>query len=256
MLISEKPDILILAECENLDASVINDYEMIETNEFEFYAKGKKKFKIYSKKKINCYKLEKDNNQRFLINGLEIKNKDKVEKILIVGVHLPSKLNGTQEQNDNALILLNKIKQSSENLLKRLETDKIIYIGDFNLNPYEKPLNIELGLLTTNCPHAVSEVSKYKDQERLYYNPSYHFIGNLDKEVYGTYYYNHNWSVLDQVVMSKEISNFFIKEKFEILLLKNINLLKNNRPDKNISDHLPIKVEFNFEKIIKEEKCQ
>lgn len=256
ILTTENPDILILAECENLDATIMDGYEMLKTNEFEFNASGKKKFEIYSKKNISCYRLEKNDTERFLINGVEIIRDGKKEQMLIVGLHLPSKLNGAEEQNDNSLILLNRIKQSSENLLERLKSEKIIYIGDFNLNPYEKPLNMELGLLTTNCPHAVAEVSKYKQKERLYYNPSYHFIGNLNKNVYGTYYYKHRWSVLDQIVMSKEVSDFFIKEKFEILLLKDTKLLKNNIPDRVISDHLPIRVEFDFNKVIEEEECQ
>ena len=218
---------------------------MIETNSFTI-ARLNKKFKIYSNKKIDCYKLESDNQKRFLINGIDVNINGKLEKILIVGVHLPSKIIGEREQNIKAAQLLSYISQTVENLKEKIKTEKVIFVGDFNLDPYESPLYDGTGLKTTNCPYSPAKISNYGVEQILYYNPSHHLLGNLDKNAYGTYFHQYNWSAIDQVIISKELYSFFLSSKFEVLLLENNKLLKNNRPNKSLSDHLPIKFEFNI----------
>lgn len=161
---------------------------------------------------------------------------------LVVVVHLPSKINGESEQQERAKFLLNSLNQKIENMKKNHNIENVIIVGDFNMNPYEKALNDISALKTTNCINSPKEISIYEEKKTLYYNPSYHLLGNLFKKVKGTYFHNHNWSVIDQVIINKEMIKYFNDEEFDIILLpKNKLIGSKGRPRKEISDHLPIK---------------
>lgn len=236
----ERPDVLILCESENIDENLLLSNNMKKISCF-IIKRLKKETRVYSKKSVNCNKIEENDKERYSINELEIEN----EKVLMVVLHLPSKTTGELEQHEAARAILNRLDQKIEHLKKQTSIEHVIYVGDFNMNPYEKPLNEDVSIRTSNCLKSRDTVESRGYVKTLYYNPCYHLLGNINNPVQGTYYYNYNWGVLDQVLLSKSIQDRFDLNEFKILLLSADQLSAKGLPNKRVSDHLPIRFVIN-----------
>lgn len=119
------------------------------------------------------------------------------------------------------------------------------------MNPFET------GMIKANGFHATmsSEVARRGSrtvQQREYpyfYNPTWGLFGDLNKDVAGTYYYQHaehicyEWNVFDQVLVRPSMIGNFVKGSLEIVRNDGVTSLLTNRnvPNKNMySDHLPL----------------
>lgn len=170
------------------------------------------------------------------------------ENFLLTALHLIDKGNFTAEsQNEGASLV-------AEDLIKvekRLQLDRHIVIGDFNMNPFET------GMIKANGFHGTmsSEVARRGSrtvQQREYpyfYNPTWSLFGDLNKDVSGTYYYqraehvSYEWNVFDQVLIRPNMVNNFVKDSLEIIQTDSVTSLitQRNIPDKKaFSDHLPL----------------
>ena len=130
---------------------------------------------------------------------------------------------------------------------------RLILLGDFNMNPYDRPMNLAAGLnamMTRVCAAKGSRRHLGKDYD-FYYNPMWSLLGDNTKGPAGTVYDTSNqgpygWSMFDQVILHHSVIPFFqnveiITEAGEYSLMD-----KNGHPDaKNASDHFPIAVDFN-----------
>jgi hypothetical protein len=131
----------------------------------------------------------------------------------------------------------------------KYHTYNTIIIGDFNSNPFE-PACIS-GSALHAIPFAKETVKNTRviqgTEYRKFYNPCWKFYGKRDVP-YTTYYYDNNdmnnyyWNVFDQVIIRPQLINAFKDESLTIISgIKNHELLKSNKPDKNnYSDHLPL----------------
>jgi len=140
---------------------------------------------------------------------------------------------------------LNFVREDKQN-------NKLILLGDFNMNPYDRVMNSAEGLnamMTRSC--AAKETRQHLGKKYdFYYNPMWSLLGDNTKGPAGTAYDTSNqgpygWSMLDQVVLHHSIIPFF--NKVEILTEAGgySFMDKNGRPDaKNASDHFPIVVDF------------
>ncbi len=131
--------------------------------------------------------------------------------------------------------------------------NRLILLGDFNMNPYDRPMNLAAGLnamMTRACAAKASRRHLEKDYD-FYYNPMWSLLGDNTKGPAGTVYDTSNqgpygWSMFDQVILHHSVIPFFqnveiITEAGEYSLMD-----KNGHPDtKNASDHFPISVDFN-----------
>lgn len=127
-------------------------------------------------------------------------------------------------------------------------TNRLLLIGDFNMNPYERGMNLAPGLnamMTIQCIAAGTR--RHLDREYdLYYNPMWSLFGDRTPGPAGTTYDTSNqgpygWNMLDQVILSHTLVHAF--ENVEILTEAGSYPLLNKlgRPDsRQSSDHLPI----------------
>lgn len=130
------------------------------------------------------------------------------------------------------------------------KNNRLILIGDFNMNPYERAMNLAAGLnamMTRECVSAGTRTFLEKQYE-FYYNPMWGLFGDGSAGPPGTVYDTSNqgpygWSMLDQVIINHSIVGAF--RSVQILTHAGSKGLtdKNGRPDRKAgSDHLPILV--------------
>lgn len=180
------------------------------------------------------------------------------EEILIVGVHLRDRY--THDLND----LFDLAGQHRE-FIDSYKIDKVIAIGDFNMNPYEKGI---MGATGFNAIFSKEEIL-YNPQRRFgyinkpfYYNASWDAYKLISPQ--GTYYYSDNnsslnpyWNLLDQVLFSSKMMEAYISGSFKIITeISGTELLRDKRSnttriikkviDDNYSDHLPIVFEVDI----------
>ena len=232
-------DIMILAEAEK-----INPQE-IETNlnnyKLHFGYKDKHYVYFFVKSEIRIEQMQEGN--RFLMMTC-VKNNFKFN---IMGLHLQSKTKNQDFSREETIRdILNHIG-TYEN-----DEPKSVILGDFNLTPYEDPM-VNFGLFHSILFKDLMEREFTTCGGRTYqkfYNPTYTIVSEENK-TYGSYYTKDretiHWLFLDQCLMRKSMIKFFK----EIKVIKEIGdqpLMKNNKPNINISDHLPLLVKFEEEK--------
>lgn len=114
-----------------------------------------------------------------------------------------------------------------------------------------------MNIFTFNSVSSLDHRSKlfktYKGSDYdIYYNPFSSFHGDLSPGPPGTYYYEKEtqtqpWFIFDQALINANfIDNVDTKECNVLDTLNGINLsLQNGIPDKEFSDHFPIKIKIN-----------
>ncbi|MBE9141263.1 hypothetical protein IQ254_29370 [Nodosilinea sp. LEGE 07088] len=137
-------------------------------------------------------------------------------------------------------------------VIDQQRTNKLILLGDFNMNPYERGMNLAAGLnamMTKSCVERGSRRFQDKDYD-FYYNPMWSLFGDNTDGPAGTVYDTSNqgpygWSMLDQIIINHSIVGIFHSVK--ILTEAGTASLMNRKghPDtNNASDHFPILVSF------------
>jgi exonuclease III len=128
--------------------------------------------------------------------------------------------------------------------------NRLVLIGDFNMNPYDRAMNLAMGLnamMTKSCIASGQRTFAGKKYD-FYYNPMWSLFGDGSDGPAGTFYDMSNqgpygWSMLDQVVINYSVVHKF--ESVQILTHAGRTCLTDakGRPDaNNASDHLPILV--------------
>jgi exonuclease III len=172
-----------------------------------------------------------------------------------VGSHrlLLALVHGVDMRNNDAETRQDRARSLAEEMRfvkKEKNTNKLVMLGDFNMNPYDRGMNLATGLnamMTTEC---VSRSSRRYDEKEyeFYYNPMWSLFGDKTDGPAGTIYDTSNqgpygWSMLDQVLIHHSIVKLFhdvkIMDQAGEFSLKNAR----GRPDSNkASDHFPILV--------------
>jgi hypothetical protein len=167
---------------------------------------------------------------------------------LLSGVHLPSKIRADEDDQELVGAQFKMLIEESE---RAVGHNKIIIVGDFNANPYEKIMT------KANMFHAIPNASivenkksrvAYSDTWHMFYNPMWNFLGDKS-EPNGTIKYdaggaiNMYWNLFDQSLFSADMIKYLINNSVQIVTgVKGYSLLdKNGFPNKKeFSDHLPI----------------
>lgn len=133
--------------------------------------------------------------------------------------------------------------------------NRIIAIGDFNMNPFDRGMNLAAGLnamMTRSCASAGTRRHLGNDYD-LYYNPMWSHLGDRSEGPPGTTYDTsrrgpYGWNMLDQVILNHSVVELF-EDVTIITKIGETSLLDaNGRPDKaKVSDHLPIMLELGDE---------
>lgn len=230
LILEKNIDIMILAEYNDNINFIIN----------ELYIRGKEyrkvdfiaceKILMICRKDINIE--HNDDSSNYV--SIEISKHD--FNFYLFATHLPSKLFASE---DTIKLVAGTLKSDIE------KYDKVLVVGDFNSNPFEKTMSALSGLLAL----PTKEIKNRKVQgieKKILYNPMWKFFGDFET-IPGTYYYNNSedlnyyWNIFDQVLVSHELVYFFNDKSLDIIKkIDKTNLIKNNKIDKKISDHLPI----------------
>ncbi|GAB3963891.1 hypothetical protein GCM10028806_00570 [Spirosoma terrae] len=170
------------------------------------------------------------------------------EDFLLTALHLVDKRSFSPEsQNEAATLVAEQLRRVET----RLNIDRHVVVGDFNMNPFET------GMIKANGFHGTmsSEVAGgklrtvQKQDYPYFYNPTWSLFGDLNKDVSGTYYYKHaehvcyEWNVFDQVLLRPVMIDNFVKGSLEIIQTDGVTSLVTARSLPNIatySDHLPL----------------
>ena len=167
---------------------------------------------------------------------------------IIAGVHLHDRRN---TDTATRIACIGRLVNDIKNVESRCKCNNTIIIGDFNANPYDEEL------LQMNAFNAVLFKDIIRKGEtktidgvvyRRFYNPTINFISESNKN-YGSFYYTGGsaspiWHCLDQVLVSKPLVDN-IRNLVYLKTIAGTSLLKNVQPNEDISDHLPLLVEFN-----------
>lgn len=179
---------------------------------------------------------------------------------LLIATHFPSKLyRDPADQTAFASHLSAKIREIENSR----GHNRTILVGDFNMNPFEH------GMIQANSFNSASsyDVAKRNEGSRTYYgekypffyNPMWNFMGDRTPFTPGTYYYdsgnvvNYYWNMFDQVLVRPSVAKNFIYEKFKIINSDGKQKLTtaSGRPDRSISDHLPITFQIKLDVVEK-----
>jgi exonuclease III len=128
------------------------------------------------------------------------------------------------------------------------KNDKLIILGDFNMNPYERGMNLAAGLnamMTKKCVQSGTRRHLGEDFD-LYYNPMWSLFGDIPDGPAGTVYDTssqgpYGWSMLDQVLLNYSVVGLFADVTILTASGPYSLMDTNGRPDsQNASDHFPI----------------
>jgi exonuclease III len=128
----------------------------------------------------------------------------------------------------------------------------ILIIGDFNVNPFEKPMIDFDGFSASNSKSHRKEVTHLRSKKELYYNPTWTMYGKNNFP--GTKYFRrpsassfdileHHY--LDQVVLSYSLSQKLTSESINVLEFTTNKTFFDSTSNSILqSDHLPLIYEF------------
>jgi len=180
---------------------------------------------------------------RYVIYCLEVRN----AKYVLAGVHLQDQRN---RQSAIRIETIGRLVNDVSEYERCNRCSNTIIIGDFNANPFDPEL-LQFNAFNSALYKDVIMNSEKRvidgEEYRRFYNPIINYLSEETK-MYGSYYDTHGesspvWHCLDQVLLSVSL----IEGVESMQYLKSIgvqSLLKDIRPDKSISDHLPLLVQL------------
>ena len=169
-------------------------------------------------------------------------------EFLLAAVHLMDKRSADattqREEARKMAIILGDVEREQQN-------DRLLLIGDFNMNPFEEGMVMAGGFHGSMSRQVAQKGSRIiqSDTYNYFYNPCWGLLGDLRSEIPGTYYYNsgghtcYEWNVFDQVLLRPGLIENFVRENLAIIHTDGVNSLVTEikRPHKSVySDHLPL----------------
>ena len=203
-------------------------------------------------KRIRVYSTFPDNLFHSLVDDSFISIKEYIprvgNRILIVGVHFPSKL---ARQDVDYISLSARVSRQIAEFETRAGHDRTVLIGDFNMNPFEHGMSNADGFHGVMDRRIAAKGSRTVDGEmrRFFYNPMWKVMGDSSAPALGTYYkdvgryVNHYWHTFDQVLLRPSLLEFFREGDLRLVhTVGSTSLLRQDGPglDETVSDHLPL----------------
>jgi exonuclease III len=247
-----------IAKSTNADVIVLNENEVPREQTLKALQENVSQDFYYpnaspsSEKRFHCF----CRNLKLDLSEIHALPRTSVRKINI-GQHrvLLALVHGVDMRNydaDTRQSFVQTLVSNMEFVKKEQKTNKLILLGDFNMNPYDKAMNLAAELnamMTKSCVE--KGLRRHIDQDYdFYYNPMWSLFGDNTNGPAGTIYNtssqgHYGWSMLDQVLINHSIVNLF--QNVKILTEAGTQSLMDGkgRPNSNIaSDHFPILVNF------------
>lgn len=249
---SNEIDILVLAECELSDVKIL---EAINVNRETTYIAPYNNFSpglsLFYRYSPECISLVSDEGRTTIRKIAPPIGND----FILVALHLPSKL---YMKDDDQVFKCVEVVKLIEEAESRVGHDRTLVIGDFNMNPFETGVVGAKGFHAVMDRNIASKGSrKVQGQEcKYFYNPLWRLMGDDLNVSLGTYYYKNSsyvsyfWNTFDQVLLRPSLLDYFKSEDVSIVSqIGNKSLLKNNKINNSFSDHLPIMIKLDIERI-------
>ena len=253
---SDGPEMLGLAEVEN--KTVLKDlvgskvlrsygYEIVHYDspdergiDVAFLYK-EKSFKLISSRVYSAAFLSIKSHTR---DVLLVKGRVGNDTLFFLVNHWPSRRKGVEQSEDKRIAVSIMVREAVDSILKKSPLAKIILMGDFNDEPFNKSIAIELD--------AKSELKGLKKEEL--YNPFY----SLGQQGLGTVHYNHKWNMFDQIILSNGFFSSSGSLKYQSANVYHPDWMHYNKDLKNgpfrtfmgddykggYSDHFPVYIVF------------
>lgn len=213
--ISKEIDILILAEAENIDYTIVENLTKLKhIKSISALDHGALTPAIFSSENgFNLTHINTAISKRLIFYNLSCPG---AQDLLLCGIHFPSKLEyntETQEEIANAYIgWINEIEEG-------LNTKRTIVVGDFNMNPFElgmikpKTFNATLSKEMAKTSPRTFHYGKYD----FFYNPMWNFMGDhrfssSTPKLPGSYYFYSTtdvkiiyWNVFENVLLRPDV---------------------------------------------------
>jgi len=132
------------------------------------------------------------------------------------------------------------------------KTNKLILLGDFNMNPFDSGMNLPTGLnamMTKACVKPGRRTYQYNEYE-YYYNPMWSLFGDNTDGPAGTIYDTsqqgpYGWNMFEQVIVHHSLIEIFHSVQILTEAGKESLMTSKGRPNKKTaSDHFPILANF------------
>ena len=244
-------DVLILAESELSDIDILKSINLQDKPCFTITPPGlPSRIKMYSRFSRRFIKPINDESGiaiRQIIPPIGL-------DILLVAVHLPSKL--YQKEQDQVLncTLFSKTIEEAEAKIGHTRT---LIIGDLNMNPFEDGMVGAAGIHSVSDRRIALKVSRQVNgkEYKFFYNPMWNYFGDTPPKPCGTYFHdtgtqvNFYWNVFDQVLIRPVLLDTFSDENLRVVTQVGSRSLLSTlgRPDRSFaSDHLPILLSLNI----------
>jgi exonuclease III len=241
---TERPDIFFLSE---IDEKLLEDNNQYfnDINYEYFLNPGSERVKIL--KKLNL-KIDLGLQHKYY-SFISMKENN----LNLISLHFPSQIYQPMESLKE---FIRNFRNTIDNRIGSPLEERIILIGDFNVNPFEKPMLDFDGFSATNNISSKGEVRHLGQVRTLYYNPTWQLYSN--KKFPGTMYYKRPSSssydilehhLLDQVIISIKLLNEIKSEQIKTIERTSNFVFKRENSNKIYeSDHLPLSYQINLQK--------
>jgi hypothetical protein len=177
-----------------------------------------------------------------------------VDELLLVCVHLPSRLWQAEDEQERILRQLAQRLVESEH---RRGHGRTLLIGDLNAHPFQRGVFSADGLHGVPTRSIAARGIRVVGGERypMLYNPMWRFFGDTGPGPPGTYYRwraEHDclfWYMFDQVLLRPALLQYLADSDLEILTTDGVDsfLRPDGTPDPDTaSDHLPVLIRLNY----------
>ena len=237
-------DVLILAESDVSEVALLRALNKDEVSKFRMPFNVSPRLRFFIRFPSDCFKSVRDEGGIAIRKLLPPIGLD----ILIVAVHLPSKLHYTE--NDQAFLCV-RLAEAIREAEDKVGHCRTVVVGDFNMNPFES------GFVSCDGLHAMMDKRIARKISRtvggvcrkFFYNPMWGRLGDNSPGPPGTFFYQESrpvgyfWHTFDQVILRPELLQYFPDDRLEVLskVAERSLLSESGIPDKkSTSDHLPI----------------
>lgn len=240
ILTEESPDVLFLSE---------TDEEIITSNKNELFIIGYEHFENPGCTRVIIIKKIEIELSLSLQSAYYTCVKCLKTNLNVISVHLPSQM---FQHMDALKSYIRFFREDIDNEIGASSESDIVIIGDFNVNPFEKPMIDFDGFSASNSINLRKKVTHLTRTKELYYNPTWKLYSNNNFP--GTKYFKrpsasafdileHHY--LDQVVLSYSLSKKIVFEKINVIEETKTNLFFDKKTFTVLeSDHLPLMYEF------------